>query len=340
MNKCQRPKIQLSRIQLYSDLIFFLVFFPLVITLVPIDRWFVYRPLFVVALTTYLLVLYLVYRRVNVPRLFLQKKWIKGAACIAIVLMCTWLFIEVLESQNHNVDALSRIRNRMRVHSVWFLTLIVTGYSFSNNLLIELFKLMVSVQSIEAEKNKAELAMYKTQINPHFLFNTLNTLYGLLIMHSDMAEASFEKFINLMKYTYRNANRDLIPVSEETEYIGQYVELQSLRINESTHVSFDHDITDPEMRIPPMLLITFVENAFKYGVSSDEESYIRIGMRQKKSTLLFTVENKIVVREHKESEKTGLENCRRRLRLLYPDRHRLRISDTGEVFKVELEIVT
>ncbi|MGN1263805.1 MAG: sensor histidine kinase [Prevotella sp.] len=336
----QQPRIRLQKIQLYADLIFFLVFFPLVITLVPVDRWLVYRPMFTIALTVYLLLLYVVYRRINIPRMMLHRKWIWGIMCIAAVLFCTWLFVKIFENPEEQLDALHRARNRMRVHSVWFLTLIVTGYSFSNNLLIELFKVSFSKQDIEAEKNKAELAMYKAQINPHFLFNTLNTLYGLFLIHSEKAAGAFERFINLIKYTYRNASRDFIPVSEETEYIRQYVELQSLRLNKCTKVSFHHDITSPGMAVPPMLFVTFAENAFKYGVASEGEAFIEICMRQKGDMLLFTAENSISVREHKDSGKTGIENCRRRLGLLYPDSHRISITDNGKTFRVEVEIDT
>lgn len=334
-----QPKIQLPRIQLYADLIFFLVFFPLVITLVPVDRWLVYRPIFVITLTAYLLLLYLAYRYVNIPRMLLHRQWLRGLGCVVVVLLCTWLFVYIFEGLNGTEDdVLRRVRSGVRIHSVWFLTLIVTGYSFSNNLLIELFKLAVSVEAIEGEKNKAELAMYKAQINPHFLFNTLNTLYGLLITHSDKAAAAFEEFISLIKYMYSNANRDFIPLSEEMDYIRQYVALQSLRLNECTKVCFEHDISKPSMPVPPMLLITFVENAFKYGVSSGDDSYIRIVLRQEGDTLLFKTENRIMTREHKESKKMGIDNCRRRLRLLYPENHRLRINTDDDVFRVELEI--
>ncbi len=336
----QRPDIRLQKIQLYADLIFFLLFFPLVITLVPVDRWLVYRPMFTIALTVYLLLLYIIYRRINIPRMMLRRRWFAGALCIVAVLLCTWLFVQIFENPDGQLDALHRARNRMRVYSVWFLTLIVTGYSFSNNLLIELFKVSISMQDIEAEKNKAELEMYKAQINPHFLFNTLNTLYGLFLIRSEKAAGAFERFVNLMKYTYRNASRDFIRVSEETEYIGQYVELQSLRLNSCTRVTFIHDITVPDMAVPPMLFVTFVENAFKYGVASEGNAYIEICMRQRGNSLLFTAENSISLREHKGSKKTGIENCRRRLGLLYPDRHRISITDNGTSFRVEVEITS
>ena len=90
---------------------------------------------------------------------------------------------------------------------------------------------------MEYERNRAELALYKAQINPHFLFNTLNTLYGLLITQSDKTEVTLERFINLTKYMYNNANREFIPLAEEVDYIGQYIALQKLRLNDLAEMS-------------------------------------------------------------------------------------------------------
>mgnify|MGYP000603399381 CR=1 FL=1 len=96
------------------------------------------------------------------------------------------------------------------------------------------FRQILSKQEIEAEKNKAELALYKAQINPHFLFNTLNALYGLVLTKSDKTESAFIKFSNILKYMYAQTTSDLISISNEVEYIRQYVDLQSLRLNKHT----------------------------------------------------------------------------------------------------------
>ena len=118
---------------------------------------------------------------------------------------------------------------------------------------------------IEAEKNRAELALYKAQINPHFLFNTLNALYGLVLTKSDKTESAFIKFSNILKYMYAQTTMETISINNEVEYIRQYVDLQSLRLNKHTQVVFETQIDDEHAKIPPMILITFVENTFKYG---------------------------------------------------------------------------
>lgn len=124
----------------------------------------------------------------------------------------------------------------MRAQTVWFFFLVVTGFSLSIELIFELFRQILSKQEIEAEKNKAELALYKAQINPHFLFNTLNALYGLVLTKSDKTESAFIKFSNILKYMYAQTTSDLIFISNEVEYIRQYVDLQSLRLNKHTKV--------------------------------------------------------------------------------------------------------
>ena len=155
------------------------------------------------------------------------------------------------------------------------------------------------------------------------------TLYG----------ASKAGVINLTKYMYSNANRDFIPLGEEVEYIDQYIALQTLRLNGFAEVRFDRTVEHDAMSVPPMLLITFVENAFKYGISSNEPCFVRIRLRQQGSTLRFEVENSVFGRESQNSKRMGIANCRKRLALLYPDRHRLETgTDADGLFRVRLEI--
>ncbi len=193
------------------------------------------------------------------------------------------------------------------------------------------------------EKKRAELALYKAQINPHFLFNTLNTIYGLIITKSDEAEEAFILFTNLMKYIYTNGTADQIPVDDEVEYIKQYIGLQVLRINKSTEVDFNYtnnERSGAALLIAPMLLITFVENAIKYGVSSHTPSKIDINIMVDKHELRLTTHNPILNDNGNPDKKAGIgiKNCRQRLQLLYPKRHKLSISDNGVEYDIELVI--
>ncbi|MDE6163583.1 MAG: sensor histidine kinase, partial [Bacteroides sp.] len=132
---------------------------------------------------------------------------------------------------------------------------------------------------------------------------------------------------------------EFISLSEEVEYISQYIDLQKLRLNEFADVSFSYEVESPEMSVPPMMLITFVENAFKYGISSNEPCFIHIHLDQKDDTLCFEVVNSVFERNVKNSKRMGIENCRKRLSLLYPDRHRLDLGCSRDnTFHVRLEL--
>ncbi|MGN0206559.1 MAG: sensor histidine kinase, partial [Muribaculaceae bacterium] len=218
--------------------------------------------------------------------------------------------------------------------------IIVVIFCFAVGMLNEAYRQRLAREEVEYERNKAELALYKAQINPHFLFNTLNTLYGLLITHSDKTEAMLERFINMTKYMYTNANLEYISLAEEVEYIGQYIDLQKLRLNEYADVRFTSQVDDENMPLPPMMLITFVENAFKYGVSSIEPCFIHIRLTQQNDTLCFEVENSVFECNTRDTKRTGIANCRRRLSLLYPGSHSLDLgfSPDKKRYSVKLQI--
>ena len=196
----------------------------------------------------------------------------------------------------------------MRTQTVWFFFLIVTGFSLAIELTFELFRQILSKQEIEAEKNKAELALYKAQINPHFLFNTLNALYGLVLTKSDKTESAFIQFSNILKYMYAQTTSETIPVCNEIDYIRQYVDLQALRLNKHTHISFETQTDDDQAPIPPMILITFVENAFKYGTSSDRLHCTHQNYSEKRTTPFRN-------RKYGHERKKGKDPCYRHRKL-------------------------
>ena len=231
-----------------------------------------------------------------------------------------------------------KARQHLRSQMVWFFFLIVTGFSLSIELIFELFRQVISRQETEAEKNKAQLALYKVQINPHFLFNTLNTLYGLVLTQSEKAESAFVKLYDILKYMYTQTTFEVIPVNQEVEYIRQYVDLQSLRLNQHTQVKLETQIDDGQVEIPPMVLITFVENAFKYGVSPDTNCTILLRITVKEGQLIFETENRVMKENRTNPHAIGIKNCRKRLELLYPGRYKLMTKEENGLFNVRLTI--
>ena len=226
----------------------------------------------------------------------------------------------------------------MRTQTIWFFFLVVTGFSLAIELTFELFRQILSRQEIEAEKNKAELSLYKAQINPHFLFNTLNTLYALVLSGSDKTESAFVKFSGILRYMYSDSASELIPAERELDYIRQYVDLQKLRLNRHTQVDLTIEIANGQILIPPMILITFVENAFKYGTSSDSDCRVRIRICVTEEYLSLETENTVMRRREDGGAGIGIANCRKRLELLYPGRYDLQTGEEDGKYRTFLNI--
>ena len=331
------------------DMAFCFILLPLVIYAFPVERWWGTYPLFFCSFVGWLYVTYFLYKYFIVPRLFIKgKKRTIAVAAILLSLAVTFLFsaYEITSPLYHIHQEQRQLYPypiwgiRQNQQAIWLHYILVVIFCFAVGMLKEVYRQKLARAEMEYERNKAELALYKAQINPHFLFNTLNTLYGLLITQSDKMEITLERFINLTKYMYNNANREFIALAEEVDYIGQYIALQQLRLNELADIRFTHEVEREEMPIPPMMLITFVENAFKYGISSDDPCFIHIQLNQRAEKLCFEVVNSTFGREAGHSARMGIQNCRRRLELLYPEHHRLEIEQEHGLFRVRLELLT
>ena len=331
------------------DMAFCFILLPLVIYAFPVERWWGTYPLFFCSFVSWLYVTYFLYKYFIVPRLFIKgKKRTIAVAVIVLSLAVTFLFsaYEITSPLYHIHQEQRQLYPypiwgiRQNQQAIWLHYILVVIFCFAVGMLKEVYRQKLARAEMEYERNKAELALYKAQINPHFLFNTLNTLYGLLITQSDKTEITLERFINLTKYMYNNANREFIALAEEVDYIGQYIALQQLRLNELADIRFTHEVEREEMPIPPMMLITFVENAFKYGISSDDPCFIHIQLNQRAEKLCFEVVNSTFGREAGHSARMGIQNCRRRLELLYPEHHRLEIAQEHGLFRVRLELIT
>jgi len=193
----------------------------------------------------------------------------------------------------------------------------------------------------EAEKEKlhTELALLKHQINPHFLFNTLNSIYSLALVKSDMTAEAVMKLSDMMRYVIQDVGHETVPLELELEYLLHYVELQKMRLNEKVDVQLTIEGDPNPYRIAPIILVPFIENAFKYGISSHEHAAIRIEMKISRGLLTFMVSNQVFAgREKTETFGIGIQNTRQRLLLIYPGKHKLDLTNNGKVFIVNLEI--
>jgi sensor histidine kinase YesM len=194
----------------------------------------------------------------------------------------------------------------------------------------------------EAEKEKlnTELTFLKHQINPHFLFNTLNSIYSLALVKSDMTAEAVMKLSEMMRYVLQDVEKEKVPLALEIEYLEHYVELQKIRLSENVEVQFAIKGEPDAFEIPPIILVPFVENAFKFGTSAHENARITISIRIAENQLAFQVSNQIFNgRKQTETFGIGIQNTRKRLQLIYPGKHRLDLTKTESHFNVTLMIV-
>lgn len=330
-----------KKIPINIDIAFCLVVLPLVLSIIPIEKMFANSTIFTVILVTFLYVVYFLYRKVRVPSLLMRRQFLKASVFILSLLVVTDLLAHFPLTDNFIMKLsegdLPRV-SANRVQRVWFLFLVVSGFSLAIDLTSELFRQVIARKEVEEEKDKAELALYKAQINPHFLFNSLNTIYGMIVSRSENTEEAFVKFTDMMKYMYDNSLEDTVNIGRELEYIGNYIEFQELRHNGHTKVEWISSTDDPSVRIPSMILITFVENAFKYGSSSSRDSYIKVKAELKDRELRFETENRVIRRSDDGRRGIGLDNCRNRLELLYPGKYSLDIKEEADIFRLKLMI--
>lgn len=194
----------------------------------------------------------------------------------------------------------------------------------------------------EADKAIAELSFLKAQINPHFLFNTMNNIYTLVLTKDDHAADSVMRLSKIMRYVTEDITGNFAPLQREVDCITSYIELQRLRTGNLTIVNFKVDGDIDEKQIAPLLLMTFIENVFKYGVSKHEASTIEIKLVIRETTLSFYCKNRIFGFNNSEQHGTGIgiKNTRKRLAHLYNDKHLLNISNDNQEYIVQLTLQT
>ncbi|MBN1225096.1 MAG: histidine kinase [Candidatus Aminicenantes bacterium] len=201
----------------------------------------------------------------------------------------------------------------------------------------------IQIKDIESKQLRTELDLLKAQINPHFLFNTLNNLFGMARNQDKSTAEGIAHLSHLMRYMIHESQSDRVDLDKEIEQINRLIKLQKLRFSEEDAIAIDFNVKGEtqKTRIPPMLLIPFIENAFKHGISLRSPSFVDISMTAGVGRLEFSVINSIHEQgsEFKESDTgQGLRNVRRRLELLFPKNHKLKIEASENTFSVLLTI--
>jgi len=191
----------------------------------------------------------------------------------------------------------------------------------------------------EADKANAELSFLKAQINPHFLFNTLNNIYSLAITKNEHTAESIMKLSNIMRYVTDDVREDFVSLENEIECLRDYIDLQKLRLGRKMKVEFIVEGTVVGKKIAPLILMNFIENVFKYGISNHEPSDILIRISVQDDHIVFFCRNKLFETKHPSARAgIGLQNTRQRLQHLYPDKHFLNISTEDGFYTVQLTL--
>lgn len=196
-------------------------------------------------------------------------------------------------------------------------------------------------QKIIDQRNLEQQMEYlKYQVNPHFFMNTLNNIHALVDIDPERAKTTIVELSKMMRHILYEGSKKLIPLTREVEFLNLYVQLMRLRYTRKVHINVDVPPQLPELKLPPLMLIIFVENAFKHGISYREESFIDIKLRVENKRLLFSCCNSKPTQVQRTNEKggMGLQNVRQRLELLYDDDYTLDINDGEKTYEVKLDI--
>ena len=193
---------------------------------------------------------------------------------------------------------------------------------------------------VELEKQNLEqqLEYLRYQINPHFFMNTLNNIHALVDFDPAKAQETIVELSKMMRFVLYEGNKQSVPLSRELDFIRHYVTLMQLRYTDKVKITLDLPQETPDRQIPPLILVTFIENAFKHGVSYQHESFIEVRVAVEDETMHFTCRNSKADHPNEEKGGVGLANVRKRLDLLYAENYRLSIKDRPDAYHVELSI--
>ena len=216
----------------------------------------------------------------------------------------------------------------------------VTAAGFAYRYLSDQYKEINNKREIANATLVSELAFLRSQISPHFIFNVINSVVALSRINPVTVEPTLIQLSKLLRYMLYITDEEKVTLLQKEDYLSSYIELQQLRFQDSIKVNFDFKVLSPYKTIEPMLLIPFVENAFKYGSGDVADPVIDISLYSDDTVLDFSVKNAYNPNESnkEESHGIGLNNVKRRLELLYPSRHSLLIQQTHNIYQVNLKL--
>jgi two-component system LytT family sensor kinase len=275
---------------------------------------------------------------VLIPKLAYRKRYLEFAlvffTLLAIMVTSRWMFSEVFTTYK-------RFDLRLTIMLSFFPLTFMLACSTAWRMIRDKMNTDKLASDRENENLKTELTLLRSQVSPHFMFNVLNNMVALARKQSDQLEPSLINLSSLMRYMLYEADEDKVPLDKEIDYLQSYIDLQQQRFGAKVQVNVNMQLPENGYEIEPMLLIPFVENAFKHGTGLIQDARIDIELRAKQGLLQFTVMNKYNSEYEEVKDKTsgiGLTNVKRRLNLLYKDNYQLLINKKEGWFVVSLQL--
>jgi hypothetical protein len=296
----------------------------------------------------YVLIFYLNYFWLIPKILFKGRKW---RYYISIATLIVGLYIaneavfikedkarEISEKSTENFKV-SRPFWRFDIYNYLFTTILISGFSAGLRMSSRYQENEEKRKEMEKEKLGSELAFLKNQVSPHFFFNTLNNIYSLTEINTKEARNAILQLSKLMRYLLYDSEKEDTRLSNEIEFMRNYIELMKLRLTDKVSLTFSFPEKYKDITIPPLLFVSFIENAFKHGVSYREASFINIEININDNYLHFICKNSLTKKAENSGESgIGLNNIKKRLLLIFPEKHQLNITQTDKTFEVDLVI--
>ena len=308
--------------------------------------------LFCFHLTLYVapIIIFYLHFEVVLPLLFIKRRY--GAYFLAIIALCALFFLiffllaplqEKLIDLVHTTDpSITFIEGKTKIIVRFILFFISVAASGVLSYSIQGVKQEQLMKELEKQHTESNLQLLKKQLSPHFLFNAMNSLYSLALKKSDDLPNAILTFSDLLRYSTYDSDKDYVDIEKEIEYLHDYVNIQKLRLSSESVVNFEENwMTREKIQIAPMVLIPFVENAFKHGRNAEGNVNISINISVDVNDIVFHIQNEIFrnVNSTKDSvHGIGIQNVKSRLQIIYGTKHSLQISETESLYSVTLKI--
>jgi sensor histidine kinase YesM len=267
------------------------------------------------------------------PRYFFEKKYIFYSLFLIVTISSGAFILKLLFPSGNASFTLPVFQHFV---NLFFIVVITSSFK----LFREYSRKQELLISVENEQLKTELDLLKSQVNPHFLFNTLNNLYGLITQNQNEQAAEITlKLSDLMRYVLESSKTDKVSLNKEIKFLEDYLVLEKIRLPANADIRFDVYGLEKDIFVAPLLFIPLVENAFKHGLQSiSENNFAHFTLSVQGNDLFFEAKNSIDKNLQKVKSGTGLENLCRRLKLMYPEKHLLEVELNQGIFKVILQI--